>query len=257
MLNFSAVLYGGNTYEFTINGSAHFPKSLASPLIFGPFANYDGSLLGLLRNLRSIHVDFLLDTDSHWAVTRQRSRLEYFVDVFKQHSDDEDRKSLLQELYIDVRIPHNPSRRHYTKAGYEVPIPEDCEQFMFGLESLATLRGIKDVKVTGVPEWYAQCLTLAIQGKGGDVLQTDWPLVEVKRTKNSNKSWTKKTKTKTAWVTTRKWWQPTLNWKEFAVRNKVDIPDDIEKFWGGDVSLAGTSTRPRRTFTPDPVGINW
>jgi hypothetical protein len=48
---------------------------------------------------------------------------------------------------------------------------------MFGFESLATLSGVKDVSITGLPEWYAQCLTLCIQGIGGEVLETDWPLV--------------------------------------------------------------------------------
>jgi hypothetical protein len=248
------VLYGSNTYEFTVNGIPHSPKSLASPFIFGPFGNNEGSRLYLLRNLRSIHIDFVLDTDSHWAVRRQRSRLEYFVDVLKQHSDDENRKSLLQELYVHVRIPVNTPFRHYTNTGYVIPVPEDAEKFIFGLESLATLRGIEDVKITGVPEWYAQCLQLAIQGKGGEVLETDWPLVEVKRTKSST-AWTKKSKK--AMVTTRKWYQPTLNWKEFAERNKVDIPDDIDKFWGADDETIAAVTRRRRNFTPDPVGTYW
>jgi hypothetical protein len=251
-----AVLYGSNTYEFTINGSAHFPQSLASPLIFGPFGNSEGARLYLLRNLRSIHINFVLDVDSHWAVKRQRSRLEYFVDILKQHSDDEDRKSLLQELYVDVRIPGEPHHhaRRFTSSGYEILVPVESEKFIFGLESLATLRGIKDVKFTGVPEWYAQCMQLAIQGKGGDVLETEWPLVEVKRTKTSN-AWTKKTKK--SWVTTRKWHQPTLNWKEFAERNKVDIPDDIDKFWGADEQTIEAVARRRRNFTPDPVGTYW
>jgi len=236
-----------------IDGSAHFPKSLSSPLIFGPFGNNGGARLHLLRNLRSIRIDFVPDTDSHWAVKRQRSRLEYFVDVLKQHFDDEDRKSLLQELYVDVRIPGDRGRdRRYSSNGNPIPLPKDSEKFLFGLESLATLRGIKDVKITGVPDWYAQCLTLVIQGKGGDVLETDWPPLEVKRSKSTG--WSSK-KTSKVWVTTRKWHQPTLNWKEFAQRNKVEIPDDIDKFWGADTQTKKASPRRWLEYAPDPRGV--
>lgn len=97
---------------------------------------------------------------------------------------------------------------------------------MFGLESLASLRGIKDVTVTGLPEWYATCLQRCIQGKGGEVQEVHWPLVEVRHRRNV---WS--TQWKKAWVTTRKWYQPTLNWKEFAERNDIPTPDDMDKFW--------------------------
>jgi hypothetical protein len=165
--------------------------------------------------MRSIHIDVLLDVDSHWAVKRQRARLEYFVEILKQYSDDENRKSLLQELNVEVR----------TATTY-LPPPEDIEKFMFGLESLATLRGVKDVKITGISEWYAQCLQLCIQGKGGEIQETDWPLVEIRRHKGLKPKKGKKT-----WISTRKWHQPTLNWKEFAERNNITLPADIDRFW--------------------------
>jgi hypothetical protein len=225
-----AVLYGSNTYEFTINGDAHFPVSLASPQIFGPFGMDDGLHLPLLRNLRSIHIELLLDTDSHWAVKRQRARLENFLRVLKQHSDDETRKSLLQELNVCVRIPLRSSMFLYTSRHQSTTRPVDSHKFMFGLESLSTLRGIKKVVITGVPEWYAKCLQTFIQGKGCEVLETDWPLVQVKRSVGSTKRRLTK-KTKKVWATTRKWYQPTLNWKEFAERNEIDVPEDIDKFW--------------------------
>ncbi|KAH7064075.1 hypothetical protein BKA63DRAFT_572509 [Paraphoma chrysanthemicola] len=226
-----AVLYGSNTYNFTINGVAHHPISMSSPLIFGPFSNDNGIRLPLLRNLRSIHIEVLLDDNSHWSVKRQRARLDYFVAVLKEHSDDDNRKSLLQELRVDVRIPTMDGLA-YRQPGFRISLqhlvqaPKTPDKFMFGLESLATLRGIKDVKITGVAEWYAQCLQVCIQGKGGDVLETDWPLVEVKRSKLR---WSKRSKK--MWVSTRKWYQPTLNWKEFAERNGIEVPDDVDKFW--------------------------
>jgi hypothetical protein len=204
---------------------------MSSPLIFGPFGNGAGIRLPLLRNLRSIHIEVLLDGNSHWTVKRQRARLDYFVEVLKAHSDDENRKSLLRELKIDVRIPTMSGLSHRPPA-YRINLqdlvqaPKTPDKFMFGLESLAALRGIKDVSITGVAGWYSQCLQLCIQGKGGEVLETDWPLVQVKRSKIR---WTKKTKR--TWATTRKWYQPTLNWKEFAERNGIAIPDDIDRFW--------------------------
>jgi hypothetical protein len=212
-----AVLYGSNTYKFTITSSAHYPISLASPLIFGPFGDLNGSRLPLLCNLRSIRIELVLDDDDHWAVKRQRARLEYFVDILKQHSDDENRKSLLEELVIDVQIELTE------------PTP-NVEKFMFGLESLATLRGIKKVTITGVPDWFAKCLALCIQGKGGDVLETDWPLVMKKRKlKTTRFRWTEVTKV--SCVSTRKWYQPMLNWTEFAERNGVVVPADVDKLW--------------------------
>ncbi|KAH7072455.1 hypothetical protein FB567DRAFT_203593 [Paraphoma chrysanthemicola] len=226
-----AVLYGTNTYNFTVSGVAHHPISMSSPLIFGPFSNDNGIRLGLLRNLRSIHIEVLLNGNSHWTVKRQRARLDYFVAVLKEHSDDDNRKSLLQELRVNVRIP-TVEGLSYFPPGFRISLQHAAhalktpDKFMFGLESLATLRGIKDVKITGVAEWYAQCLQLCIQGKGGDVLETDWPLVEVKRTKNH---WSKQSKK--TWVSTRKWYQPTLNWKEFAERNGIEVPDNIDRFW--------------------------
>jgi hypothetical protein len=163
----------------------------------------------------------VLDDTSRWAVPRQRARLEYFVQILKQHADDENRKSLLEELVVEVRLPDAP----------DADAPDvDVESYMFALESLTALRSIKKVTITGVPDWYAQCLTLCIQGKGGDVPQTDWPLVVVKRTLEPTKSRFRKMK-KDAWVSTRKWYQPMLNWTEFAERNGVVVPADVDKFW--------------------------
>jgi hypothetical protein len=174
--------------------------------------------------MRSIHIHMILDADSHWVMKRQRARLEYFVEILKAYADDDDRKSLLQELNVEVSTDTAKTQSRFDRPNY-FPPPKDSEQFMFGLESLATLQGIKDVKVTGVSEWFAQCLQLCIQGKGGEVQETDWPLVEVIRSRGlaSNKR-------KKVWVSTRKWYQPTLNWNEFAERNKINFPADIDKF---------------------------
>lgn len=219
-----------NTYSFTVHGQALWPTSMRSPYIFGAFGH--PHRLALLRNLRRISIHVAPDIDSHWAVKRQRARLDYLVEILKEHADDHNQKSLLQDLsvhfsLISTQFGRGPRRPHTWIC---VKLPLQAEKFMFGLESLAALRGIKDVRITGLPEWYARCLQLCIQGKGGQVQETDWPLMRVKRRVR-----TRSGRKQTYWVTVtlRKWYQPMLNWIEFAGRNDIPVPDDIGKFWGG------------------------
>ena len=155
--------------------------------------------------------------------------MEYFVEVLKEHADDENRKSLLQDLAVEVRLGNGAHYMRINPSCYISQPPADSEKYMFGLESLASLRGIKDVEISGVPEWYAKSLQLCIQGNAGEVQEVNWPLIEVKRRRGGSTS-----KTIKGWVTTRKWYQPMLNWKEFAERNGITIPEDIDKFWVAD-----------------------
>lgn len=229
-----SVLYGMNTYKFTIHGRAIWPKSLRSPYVFGSLGH--PLRLPLLRDLRRIHIDVVADVDSHWAVKRQRARLEYLVEILKEHADDQNKGSLLQHLRVDFRLAQVPDPRLLPlsqSTGYSylqfLRPPKSLEKYMFGLESLALLRGIKDVQVNGLPDWYAKCMQLCIQGKGGQVQETDWPQLQVKRSRGRGKLDSRKTTTH--WVTLRKWHQPMLNWKEFAERNDITLPDDIDRFW--------------------------
>ncbi|USP73568.1 uncharacterized protein yc1106_00842 [Curvularia clavata] len=224
-----SVLYGMNTYTFVVHGRRLWPNSLRNPYIFGAFGY--PNRLSLLRNLRRIHIAVTHDVDSHWAVKRQRARLEYLVEILKEHADDDNQKSLLQDLTVDFRptsvgIGKNSGFSLDPRFHGPRRVPEDAEKFMFGLESLVALHGIKDVRVTGLPEWYARCLQLCIQGKGGQVEETDWPLVQVKRRVNGVRRGKK-----TYWTTLRRWYQPMLNWIEFAERNEIPVPDDVSKFW--------------------------
>jgi hypothetical protein len=140
--------------------------------------------------------------------------LEYLAEILRENIDDESQKSLLEMLRVKVE-PWPPSHK----------VPR-LDKFMFCLESLVSLRGIEHVQITGLPDWYATCLQLAIQGQGGEVKEVDWPLIIVKRRKKSGtRRYTKYS------VTSRKWYQPTLNWKEFAERNNVLVPEDIDKYW--------------------------
>lgn len=147
---------------------------------------------------------------------RKRARLDYFVEVLKEHADDEKQKSLLQELNVEI----NDS----ILATCGSPPAIIVEETPFVLESLVSLQGIEDVKLTGLPDWYAKCLKLCIQGKDGEVQKMDWPLREVKHRARAGR-FGKKQK---SWITTREWFQPTLDWKEFAQRNDVPLPDDYD-----------------------------
>ncbi|KAF2684388.1 hypothetical protein K458DRAFT_388856 [Lentithecium fluviatile CBS 122367] len=210
-----AVLYGTNTFKLDIDSLPHHPVSLSSPLVFGPLGL--DHRLGLLRNLRSITLDVEVNTMDHWTVTRHRARLRHFVDVIKRHADDAQQASLLKTLR--VRLNNDKSIHH------EFYQPK---KFMFALEELAALRGIEHVVITGVEEWFAQCLERCIKGDGGDVRELDWPLVEVKRKKDCY------SKVKKAWVSTRKWDSPVLDWREFAISNGIQFPwPSAGIFWPG------------------------
>lgn len=221
-----AVLYGENTFQLMVDGLPHKPISIASPLIFGPLG--EPNRLHLLRNLRSVELVVSLDDNNNWVVKRHRGRLDHFVQIIKQHADDINQKSLLKyfkvrvEFFLETEAPFSTAYTWYRRPAKNV------EKFMFGLESLAVLRGIEEVEVAGVPEWYAKCLELCIQGKGGDVEEINYPLVEIKRTKGWGGPKRK------VWVSTKKWYQPALNWKEFAERNGIGVPEDIERFWMED-----------------------
>lgn len=215
-----AVFYGSNTYKFIIGGIGPLSPT------FGPFECPDR--LPLLRYIRKMHFIVFVNWDTHRIVKEQRARLECLVEVLKTHAGDEEQKSLLQELKIEVNmLGENQGGycRHRARRRNPLPVPESVDKFMFGLESLAALRNIRKVEFIGLPDWYTQCLELCIQGKGGDVLETNWPLVQVKRQRDYTK------RAKKVWVSARKWHNPTLNWKEFAERNNIAIPEDIDRFW--------------------------
>lgn len=226
------MLYGSNTYEFPITSNSHFPISLQSPQIFGPFGTAEH--LPLLRELRSIHLEVSISDVTHWVVLRQRARLEYFISVLKEHADDAEQKSLLQKLTVHLGpISRPPIFARCGGPHRPLPTSATIDRYMFGLESLAELKGITDVEVTGVPDWYAKCLELCVQGKGEDVERTEWPEVSKKIVKKTAWGSVKRSKG-VQMVSTRKWWQPVLNWVEFAERNGVECPADVGRYWADE-----------------------
>lgn len=201
-------------FAITINAQAHVPLSLKSPLIFGPLGQ--PHQLHVLRDLQHIMLRIEIDEDSSHAVVRQRARTQYFVDVLKEHAEDHNKKSLLKTLEVRIRghFLHPADRR------------ARIDTHMFVLEVLTGLQGIGDVKILGLQPWFAQCLSLHLTGQGGQaVSKLDWPM-RVTRRRRSTFAKFQKTE-----VTTREYWQPMLNWKEYAVRNGIELPEDIDKYF--------------------------
>ncbi|KAI8931195.1 hypothetical protein NX059_011545 [Plenodomus lindquistii] len=212
-----AILYGTNTFGFDIDGKAHNPVSLQSPRIFGVLGF--GDRLHLLRELRTIIITiYVPGRTHHWTVKRLRARLQYFVTTLKEPSDDAKKHSLLETLRVELMpVPNINEDGSITE-------PNNAATVMLSLESLASLRGIKNVTISGdVPKWFSKCLELCIQGKGGEVKEIKYPLVEAIRRDKKNKN-----KPESTWTTTRKWYHPTLDWKDFAKRNDIALPDDID-----------------------------
>jgi hypothetical protein len=167
-----------------------------------------------------------------WGKARLRARTQHFVDILREHSGDVNKQSLLTQLRVYIKDigsePHfrccrqlwggNVSRCWDTLYNHTV-----SHQLMFVLEPLAALQGIQNIAVHGAPEWFQRCLEMRIRGQGGDLKTLDWPTKAVRRQKKGNQ---KKVKVE---VSTRQGWQPLFDWKRFAVRNDIPLPEDIHK----------------------------
>ena len=151
------------------------------------------------------------------CANRERDHLQHFVDAFNDCAEDPGHHSALHTL--KVRIPE-----HIT-----VVLGTDLGE-MFTLEVLSGLkRQLKKVTVEGPPPWFAQCLVLHLTGRGGPpASKLSWP-TKIKRRKitrvPSKQKWIFKR------VTTRKDWQPRLDWREYALRNEIELPDDIDRYF--------------------------
>jgi hypothetical protein len=91
---------------------------------------------------------------------------------------------------------------------------EGVQNYVLAFESLMELRKLaicknatlEKVEVTGVPVWFSRCLEMYVSGKGGDIH------------KRTVKTWFRAEET-------------VYDWFEFAERNNVAVPADIDEFW--------------------------
>lgn len=261
LTNKIAILYGSNHFFLNFDGKPHHPVSLQSPNVFGLFGQ--PYRLSLLRDLRSICITIgpTIHDSLYWGNRRHRGRLSLFVRILKEHAEDENQKSLLKVLNVYMaspRLPDSPvapapvplappqlfvaffahpphqsikpapPAPNFTSEGRQ-HLAEVAEMAQFALEALAPLRGIEVVEITGVDAWFAQCLHLCIQGKGGDVRKIQYPDVLVKRRKAGTRTLQDHIQS------TKKWYMHELDWEEFAERNGIKVPVDIDYFLGGKV----------------------
>jgi hypothetical protein len=210
-------------WGFSIDSDSHHPDPNYHFIpIFGPF--HQPHQAKILRDLQCVQLKVeMLKDGSPAEADRRRGLLQYFVDAFHDDAEHPDQNPLLHTLevritgYISLLAPlekHKAAER----------------ENMFMLEGLSGLkRQLKKVTVEGPPSWFAQCLVLHLTGRGGPpVSKLSWP-TKIKRRKITHVPSKQKWKFKR--VSTRKDWQPTLDWREYALRNGIELPDDIDRYF--------------------------
>ena len=140
------------------------PTELKLSAIFGTFGLLSNP--SLIRDLRRVDLTIPIKSNYEDHVALHRVRIEHFVQMIKQHAVDNNQKPLLRSLQV----------RLLGTFGFDTPVKGDrFEEFMFNLERFAELTQIPTVKFSGIPKWFAQCLTLRVCGEGGDLSALDWP----------------------------------------------------------------------------------
>ena len=238
-----AMLYGSNTYSIAIDPYPRPASSLSTPTIFGQLGQ--PNRLHLLRELRSVSLILMHGTgtpywvnkrhgtgSSYWVNTRQRGRLKLFVDILKEHAGDTNHgtASLLTNLTLEFWRGFTDHSGNFIQgdsfARGMPPTKAEAEAGQFCLEALLPLHGINKVTVGGmVSPWFAQCLTLSLQSNDEAMkpAEIEFPSIEVQR--KVGKRW------RTSTVSTWQWHMPTVDWKGFARRNGIELPDDVDRFW--------------------------
>ncbi|KAF1926445.1 uncharacterized protein M421DRAFT_216636 [Didymella exigua CBS 183.55] len=227
-----AVFFAGNRFAFTISIRPHTPIYFKSPRIFGPLGL--PHRLHLLRDLR--HINLLVDIDdrashsrpSPHAVVRHRARLEHFVEILRKHAEDSSKKSLLKSLHMRLSTTGLEYQRLVT--GRLIQPSDETKRrlvghHVFALEGLVAFEGIDEEEVTGLPKWFCRCLEPHMVDRGGQVEELIWPVKIVKK-RHDNGYRVQKVE-----ISTRKYWQPTLNWREFSRRDSIELPEDIDEYF--------------------------
>jgi hypothetical protein len=183
--------------------------------LFGPLEQPNHT--GILRELQSVELQFGNPICSISGANRERDHLQHFVDAFNDRAEDPGQQSALHTLKVRIS--------EYITVVLGTDLGEN-----FTLEVLSGLkRQLKKVTVEGPPSWFAQCLVLHLTGRGGPpVSKLSWP-TKIKRRKITHVPSKQKWKFKR--VSTRKDWQPTLDWREYALRNGIELPDDIDRYF--------------------------
>lgn len=177
-----------------------------------------------LRDMR--HVYLVLEA-THEAVEHEKF-LQQFISVIRTHSQDESKRSVLKRLEVRIQVGGNDEMYDSLQASgggqWSRPfhIARSIENCMYTLEALIKLPIVDQVKVSGPPAWFSQCLQLCVQGgHGSSVAELYWPTKKARKTK----------KRAAYRKPIRMAKEPILDWTDFAQRNDIDLPDAIEKFY--------------------------
>ncbi|KAF3037690.1 hypothetical protein E8E12_008201 [Didymella heteroderae] len=129
----------------------------------------------ILHNLRRIEITVSIDEFTAFKADsseRRRVQIDYFLEVIKLHAEDRNKRSLFQPLEIHlVSLQDLSGSSHRTYTYHDISPSADQTQFdehITTLERLVDITDIQEAKFTGLPEWFAICLTMRIRGKGRD-----------------------------------------------------------------------------------------
>ena len=225
------MFYQGNSFGSRISARAHPNVSLKSPLVFSPLGfSYR---IQLLRDLRLIHLAINIDDLNTYTIIRQRARIQHLVDILQVYAEDEHQRSCLRGLHVrflaygrHLRYDRPCANIHRNLVSRTQEGNRRLGRHLFTLEPLAKLQSLDGFEFRGCPEWFTKCLSLRKRGKGGPLERLRWPTKSVRlRGEGDFRN------AETIEIQTRKCWQPIYDWRVFAVRNDVLIPEkDFECF---------------------------
>lgn len=159
----------------------------------------------------------------HWRMQRRLDRL---ISSVLGENAESDIELALRDLKIvfDVRkhwdVFYRTSGRSEC-AGHREDVHLDIAQFV--LEPLVKLRGVLKAEVLGTQEWFAGCMEMFLRGEGGVLKEIEYPATTV----------TKRVKCRNVWKNTRVqkagrlWYEPVFDWAEFAVRNGIQMKENV------------------------------
>lgn len=208
----SAMLYDDNQFSFHTT-SLPLPNEKLTKL---PYHS--------LRSMRYIH---LVLEATHETVEHERF-LQEFVSVIGTHSQDESKRSVLKRLEVRIQIGGKDEMYDSLQASSDGQwrrpshIARSIENCMYTLEALVKLPTVDQVKISGPPAWFSQCLQLCVQGgHGSSVAELHWPTKKVRKTKQhaAHRKSIRMAK------------ESILDWTDFAQRNNIGLPNAIEKFY--------------------------
>lgn len=197
------IIYGENIFIFEAQGRRDRNRCSDPPPVWDPFGFPKRQrVFGHLQKI-ILTIDFDQTREYSKEGSRMRASLDRFVRIMEKSEPDLDKCQLKK---LSIQYLGNTPR---DSPGFE----EWASKLMFVAEPLAALKGLDHVYCAGFDPWFGACLEMCIKGEGGDIKQIDWPVKEIRR---RNPTGGKK---HPAQISERQWWQPKLDWREFALRN--------------------------------------